>query len=245
MATIAKTLASLRFYGDDLQPESLTAQLGAPPSISWKKGDEFGTRGLMRRMGGWILRAEEREPGDLDGQIDEIFSKLTSDTSVWRALAKYRPDLFVGLMLDQSNEGIDLSGHSLSLLADRGVPLGLDVYGARPELRNIQIIDGADNATFSIFRATDEEFAQIFPGLGQDMEISEDLVERVGETRARQILEPIWERPILKREANGIHGTLYVNYGPKRQYMPASKREVDFDELAINPVQRRLFADRR
>src|SRR5262249_25747193 len=155
-----------------------------------------------KKDGGWFLRAEKRRPGDLGGQIEEIFSKLTPEISVWRELVnRYRSDLFVGLFLEESNEGIELSGRSLSLLADRGVSLALDIYGARPKLRNIQIVDGADNATLSIFQATDEEFREIFPDLGQDMEISEDFVKRVGETRAAQILQTIWERPILKRDA--------------------------------------------
>ena len=58
-------------------------------------------------------------------------------------------------------------------------------------MKNIQIIDGADNATFSIFQATDEEFAAIFPGDGQDIELSEDFHRRVGDERARAILTPI------------------------------------------------------
>jgi hypothetical protein len=247
MAVIAETLASLRFNGDDLEPEALTSQLGGPPSRSWRKGEVFGAkRTNRRRTGAWLLEAERREPGDLDRQIDEIFSKLTVDMSVWRDLAsRYHPDLFVGLFLEKSNEGIELNDASLSLLADRGVSVGLDVYGARPTLRNIQVVDGADNATFSIFKATDEEFRQIFPGFDQDMEISEDFVKRVGEAQAAQILQAIWDRPILKRDANGIHGTLYYNAEQRRLYVPSSKREVDFDPSAVNSAQRRLFAENR
>ena len=36
-------------------------------------------------------------------------------------------------------------------------------------MKNIQIIDGADNCTFSIFQATDEEFSLIFPEPLQDI----------------------------------------------------------------------------
>jgi len=76
-------------------------------------------------------------------------------------------------------------------------------------MRNIQIIDGAENATFSIFQATDAEFALIFPD-DQDIELAEDLFERIGNKRARDLLTPIWSRPILKRDAMGIHGTLSI-----------------------------------
>lgn len=107
-------------------------------------------------------------------------------------------------------------------------------------MKNIQIIDGANNATFSIFQATDDEFAAIFPN-DQDIELSEDFHARVGGERARAILTPIWARPILKPNANGIHGTLYYDWERKRHHLPASKREIDWDDHAINDAQRRLF----
>jgi hypothetical protein len=112
-------------------------------------------------------------------------------------------------------------------------------------LKNIQIIDRANNATFSLFQVTEEEFAAIFPGDGQDMELIEDFTERVGEEQALRILLPAWERPILKRDAQGIHGTLYYEYADRKWYLPASKREVDWDDYCINSAQRRLFASKR
>jgi hypothetical protein len=64
-------------------------------------------------------------------------------------------------------------------------------------LKNIQIIDGADNATYNLFQATDDEFAEIFPGSG-----------RVGEDEARKTLSKLWEKPIYKHDVKGIHDTL-------------------------------------
>lgn len=112
-------------------------------------------------------------------------------------------------------------------------------------MKNIQIIDGALNATFSIFQATDEEFDAIFPAAGQDIEFGEDFHDRIGSEHAANILAPIWERPILKRDARGIHDALYYNYADRRQYLPATKREVDRDDLTINSAQRILFASKR
>ena len=109
-------------------------------------------------------------------------------------------------------------------------------------MKNIQIIDGADNATFSFFQATDEEFAMIFPGVGQDIELIEDFVARVGDKAVGKTMGPIWSRPILKRDAMGLHGTLYYEWEAKRQHLPATKREVDLDPLSVNGAQRELFA---
>lgn len=44
-------------------------------------------------------------------------------------------------------------------------------------MKNIQVIDGALNCTFSIFQAFDEEFALLFPEAGQEIQYAEDLLE--------------------------------------------------------------------
>ncbi len=112
-------------------------------------------------------------------------------------------------------------------------------------MKNIQIIDGAENATYSIFQGTDLEFEKIFPGPGQDIEVVEDYVGRVGETEASRTLSKVWERPIHKRHAHGIHGTLYYDCEEKSKYLPASKREIDRALGQINEAQRALYAKLR
>ena len=72
-------------------------------------------------------------------------------------------------------------------------------------MKNIQVLDGAVNATYRIFQATDEELATIFSAPSQDMEFIEDLFARTEEGTARDILEHLWKRPITKRDAMGIY----------------------------------------
>ncbi|MGB6775308.1 MAG: hypothetical protein WBE45_13075 [Terriglobales bacterium] len=109
-------------------------------------------------------------------------------------------------------------------------------------VKNIQIIDGADNATYSIFQATEDEFSTIFPCFGQDIEVVEDYVSRVGEDEASKTLSRLWERPIHKHDVNGIHSTLYYDYKEKAKYLPASKREIDRAAGQINESERALYA---
>jgi hypothetical protein len=111
-------------------------------------------------------------------------------------------------------------------------------------MKNVQVIDRAVNATFSLFQATEEEFSAIFPG-DRDLELVEDFIARLGEARAHEVLSPMWERPVLKREAQGIHGTLFYEWADRREHLPASKREVDWDERSINAAQRELFRRHR
>jgi hypothetical protein len=132
MATISKTRASLRFSGDDLDPEELSAVLGAQPSSSGRKGDvvtgaKTGQKST-KKTGDWMLRAEPRVPGDLETQIKEVLSQLTDDPKIWRGLKKYRPNLFVGLFMEEGNEGIEISAECLAMLGERGISLGLDIY---------------------------------------------------------------------------------------------------------------------
>ncbi|MGY3618971.1 hypothetical protein [Bradyrhizobium sp. USDA 10063] len=104
-------------------------------------------------------------------------------------------------------------------------------------MKNIQVIDGALNCTFSIFRATDEEFVLLFPEPGQEIQFAEDLDPLVAETLGAS---PIWERPIRKRDAHGIHGTLF--FGLERyKSVYRDRREDGVEPHAVNAAQRRLF----
>ncbi len=112
-------------------------------------------------------------------------------------------------------------------------------------VKNIQIIDGADNATYSIFQATDAEFGTIFPAPGQDIEVVEDYVARVGEDEANRTLSGLWNRPIHKHDVQGIQGTLYYDYKEKAKHLPVSKREIDRPAGQINESERALYKDLR
>ncbi len=116
------------------------------------------------------------------------------------------------------------------------------LIGIEATVKNIQIIDSADNATYNIFQATDDEFQAIFPSTGQDIEVVEDYVSRVGEDEAKKTLSRLWERPIYKHDAQGIHGTLYYDYKEKANYLPQSKREIDRPAGQLNESERALYA---
>lgn len=100
MAAFDHSLVTLRFFGDDLLPEEVSALLGATPTASHHKGQELrgNQSGTVRiaRTGSWQLDAARREPEDLEAQIFEILDQLTGDLAVWQALARFRPDLFCG-----------------------------------------------------------------------------------------------------------------------------------------------------
>jgi hypothetical protein len=77
----------------------------------------------------WRLRAVAREPEDLNGQIAELLSKTTADLEIWKSFAtKYKVDLFCGIFLRGSNEGLSITPQSLTALGLRQIELALDIY---------------------------------------------------------------------------------------------------------------------
>jgi len=70
----------------------------------------------------------------LDGQINEILSRMTADLAVWRSITeKYRADLFCGLFMGVSNEGLSISSQPLAALGMRGIELSLDIYAGQDD----------------------------------------------------------------------------------------------------------------
>ena len=69
-----------------------------------------------------------------------------------------------------------------------------------------------------------------------------DTVKRWGKlpAEAERILSRIWQRPIRKQDAMGVHSTLFYGLARRKAYF-AGKRDQDIDPTAINEAQRRLF----
>jgi hypothetical protein len=109
------------------------------------------------------------------------------------------------------------------------------------KMKNIMIIDWADNCTFSVFQATEEEFKSIFPEPGQEIQFQENLGKiRKYKDERKKAFAKLWERPIRRRDTVGIHGILfYENLRYKKHYL--SLREDGMSESAYNPAQRALF----
>ena len=134
MATISKTKVCLRVIGDDLIPNEISKLLGNEPTRMMIKGEPFSwsKQGKPRiaKSGMWRIEASEKIPGNLDEQISELLSQLTGNLDIWRSLSeKYTIDMFCGLFMEASMEGISLSAKSLLSLGQRGIEIDFDMYG--------------------------------------------------------------------------------------------------------------------
>ena len=135
MPIISETTATLRFFGDDLDPNEVTLRLGSVPTDAIRKGDARTGKHkpdgspLIARTGKWVRKVPAQKPGNLELQIDAILSGLTDDLAIWQDLSsRYKGNIFVGFFMAEGNEGYDLSPKTLKLLTDRGLALQLDIY---------------------------------------------------------------------------------------------------------------------
>lgn len=127
-------MATLRIWGDELIPDEISRVLGGRPTIAHSKGEELRVASnpdqvRVARFGSWHLEATASVPEDVNGQVAELLSKLTTDLSVWASIAdKFKVDVFCGLFMVESNEGFSLSTEAMSELASRGIEIGFVIY---------------------------------------------------------------------------------------------------------------------
>ena len=101
-------------------------------------------------------------------------------------------------------------------------------------MKNIMVIDGAENSVYDVFSVSDDDFALIFPG-GTDIAFTEDVERRTDAEAVFEALTRAWPHRIPKREAMGIHGIVFYGLDVKRKYYPTLR-----DEEAVNPDGSRL-----
>jgi hypothetical protein len=101
-------------------------------------------------------------------------------------------------------------------------------------MKNIQVIDGAENTVYDIFAAPDDIFDLVFLP-GTDIAFIEEVGQRPNAEEVYAALGRIWSNRVPKRDALGIHGVLFYQLLNKRQYYPTLR-----DEEAINPDGSRL-----
>lgn len=92
--------------------------------------------------------------------------------------------------------------------------------------KNIQVIDGARNCAYDIYRVSEDDFELIFGGAGQNIAFSDEL-----SPEALEALGCAWTNRVEKHEANGIHGTIFYELAFKKEYYP-NRREADLDGWA-------------
>jgi hypothetical protein len=134
MSKVQEISVALRFYGDELDPEAISTLLGALPSRSAVKGQRLPSasgRERVAKTSYWHLQSDAVAPDEeFEDHVRRLFDRLTADEEIWRDLGgRFTGDLFVGLFLTDTNEGLVISRQTLSAISARGLEINLDIYG--------------------------------------------------------------------------------------------------------------------
>ena len=100
------------------------------------------------------------------------------------------------------------------------VRIGLNIVSP---MKNIQVIDGADNCVYDIFAATDEEFSLIFPD-NQNVAFIDEVYMQGTEEALNKAFKNIWARRLPKHEAQGTHGLLFYELEKKESLLSSTER---------------------
>ncbi len=91
-------------------------------------------------------------------------------------------------------------------------------------MKNVQVIDGAINCVYDVFKIDDQGFNLIFKH-GADIAFIEDLERRKDWAKISTFLSRMWSHRVLKKDVNGIDGILFYQLLEKKKYYPALKDE--------------------
>ena len=128
---VDNTSVALRIFGDSLLPEDITQLLGHEPTKAYRKDEVIPDNRYHRtaRTGSWLLEGNLPRKTEIEPQIKDLLSKVTSDLGVWdRLTEEFEVDIYCGLFLDGDNRGCVLSPQVLKMISDRSMTIGFDIY---------------------------------------------------------------------------------------------------------------------
>ena len=124
--------ASLRVFGDDLDPESVSALLGGSPSWAHRKGEALEGDALPAPTGAWVLETPASEVAEVEEHSAALFSGLTGDLDEWATLtSQFAVTVHCELEAGDEQGAFDLSPRLAQSLAERGVVISFSVAPPR------------------------------------------------------------------------------------------------------------------
>ncbi|MEC4894654.1 MAG: DUF4279 domain-containing protein [Oscillatoria sp. PMC 1051.18] len=121
---------SLRFLGDNLNPEEISALLQCQPSKAYRKGDTIGSKRSHRiaHTGAWILKGTKEDTGVLETKITRLLECITVPLTVWEELRSFSGNVFCGIFINDWNRGLSLSPELMQKLVERHLSIDFDIY---------------------------------------------------------------------------------------------------------------------
>ena len=127
--------ATLRVFGDALEPYEVTRLLGPAPTTSYRTGDPVSPRLTARRkMGMWCLESSLARTEPLSRHVIELLARVPSDPTIWSEIQRrFFADVYCGVDVRVPNSGMGLTSETIEALAARGLSVEFDLYALLPE----------------------------------------------------------------------------------------------------------------
>lgn len=131
---VDETCATLAVYGEELEPDDITAMLGCAPTSSHRRGDRRGKRSPPAKRGGWLLEHRGKRPDGPEELTAVLLDQVSKDPAVWKALVeRYDVQLRLGIHITGWNRGFGLSSALVGRIAALGPSIDVDLYSYDPE----------------------------------------------------------------------------------------------------------------
>jgi hypothetical protein len=126
---VDETRVTLGFYGEDLDPDEISRELGCEPSFAHRRGDPRRDGIAIWSQGAWLLTLEGRSPSGPDELVGLLTARLPRDREVWRRLTStHSARLSFAIFVSTWNQGFELSPTSVAAVSSMGVSVGFDIY---------------------------------------------------------------------------------------------------------------------
>ena len=128
--TCEETYATLRIYGDQLEPDEISRRLGIMPSKSQTKGQP-GQAGGLAPVGGWFLTSKGQiESRDVQRHIVWILDQISEREPVLKEIQGqgFEMDVFCYWASAHGHGGPELSHNIMQRLSSLRLKIGFDVY---------------------------------------------------------------------------------------------------------------------
>jgi hypothetical protein len=120
--------ATLRIFGDRLDLDDITHQLGLTPTNSHRKGDRRSLRSAPYQHDMWAYAAPVPEEQPLEAHIDALWADIKHAAAHLRALKHSATvDVFLGYRSNIDHAGVTVPATSLMMFIELEIPFGLSI----------------------------------------------------------------------------------------------------------------------
>jgi hypothetical protein len=120
--------ATLRIFGERLDLDDITQQLGLTPTNSHRKGDRRSPRSAPYKLDMWSYKPPVPEERPLEAHIDALWADIQHATAYLRALKhSAMVDVFLGYRSNIDHAGVSVPATSLVMFIELEIPFGLSI----------------------------------------------------------------------------------------------------------------------